>query len=128
MGYPLELKTITDHLRKRRFDLGLTQKEAAKKLEVTEDCYYLWEGNKALPQIHHMPNVIQFLGYMPYSVDTTTFKGKIKFYRLKKGLSHKKMGKILGVNATTVGAWENGTGAPYPENAAKLEELFRTIF
>lgn len=127
-GYPLELKTIADHLRKRRYDLDLIQKEAAKLLKVTEDCYYNWEGGKAFPQIQHMPKVIEFLGYLPMELDVTTFIGRVKYYRFVKGLSYKKMGKLLGVNATTVGAWENGTSLPHPDNSIKIEALFKAIF
>lgn len=127
-GYPLELKTIADHLRKRRYDLDLIQKEAAKLLTVTEDCYFNWEGGKAFPQIQYMPKITEFLGYMPVEIDVMVFMGKVKYYRFIKGLSHKKMGKLLGVDATTVGAWENGTSIPHPENSLKFEELFAAIF
>lgn len=126
--YPFELKTIADHLKKKRFDLELIQKEVAMKLGITEDCYYLWEGNKALPQVHHMPKIIAFLGYIPVSIDVSTIMGRIKYYRFMKGLSHKRMGKLLNVNATTIGAWENGVSIPHPENSKQLEGLFETIF
>ncbi len=128
VGYPLELRTISDHLRKRRLDLELTQKEAAKTLRVTEDCYNLWECSKVFPQVQHMPKIFAFLEYLPISIDKSTINGRIKYYRNIKGLSLKKMGKLLNVNATTVGAWENGNSIPHLENSIQLEALLSTIF
>lgn len=128
VDYPFELKSIADHLKKKRLDLDLTQKEVAIMIGVTEDCYYLWEGNKAFPQVQHMPKIIAFLGYLPISIDVSTIMGRIKYYRYINGLSHKKMGKLLNVNTTTVRAWENGDSFPHPENSIQLEALFETIF
>ena len=34
MAYPKALKTLGDHIRKRRLDLGLVQKHVAEQLEV----------------------------------------------------------------------------------------------
>ena len=35
-GYPVELRSIGDHIRKRRLDLGLLQIEVAVQIGVTE--------------------------------------------------------------------------------------------
>lgn len=108
--------------------MEMTQKGAATMIGVTEDCYFLWEGNKAFPQVQHMPKIIAFLGYLPISIDVSSIRGRIKYYRYIKGLSHKKMGQLLSVNSTTVGAWESGESIPHPENSKQLEALFETIF
>jgi DNA-binding XRE family transcriptional regulator len=42
-AYPKELKTIGDEIRKRRLDLGLTQKQVAGIIGVTESSIYNWE-------------------------------------------------------------------------------------
>jgi hypothetical protein len=46
---PNPLKTLGDHLRKRRLDLGLLQREVAKKLGVTTSCVWNSEGNATTP-------------------------------------------------------------------------------
>jgi len=42
-AYPKELKTLGQQLRKRRLDLGLTQKQVAEIIGVTESSVYNWE-------------------------------------------------------------------------------------
>lgn len=82
------------------------QKEVAKLIGVSEDCITYWENGRSEPQIQFIPYIIKFLGYMPLEIDISTLGGKIKDYRVRNGLSHKKMGKLFGVDATTIAAWE----------------------
>lgn len=42
-GYPQELLTIGDHIRKKRMDLGLLQREVAAKIGVAESTVWNWE-------------------------------------------------------------------------------------
>ena len=51
-----EVKTIGDHVRKRRIELGLFQKAVALKLKVSEDAVTYWENNRAIPMIHFSPS------------------------------------------------------------------------
>jgi hypothetical protein len=44
-GYPKSLNTIGDHIRKRRLDLKLLQKDISERLGVDETTIYLWEKN-----------------------------------------------------------------------------------
>jgi len=64
-AYPKVLNTLGDHIRKRRLDLKLTQKQAAKIIETNETSLMTWERNKRTPSISFMPKIIEFLGYMP---------------------------------------------------------------
>ena len=121
--YPTNPQTIGDHLLKRRLDLHLLQKDVAQQLGVTTDCITLWENGNSVPQIQHVPKIIAFLGSNPYMVKSKSLGGRIKNYRLLHGLSHKKLGKILGVDASTVGSWENGKFIPEQPTINRLEEL-----
>ena len=66
LPYPAELNTLGDHIRKRRLDLGLTQREVARKLGVTESTIWNWEANRSSRQLRFMPKIIAFLGYDPH--------------------------------------------------------------
>jgi transcriptional regulator with XRE-family HTH domain len=57
------LKTLGDHLRKRRLDLGLLQREVAQKLQVNQMTICNWEINRTSPQLRFIPRIITFLGY-----------------------------------------------------------------
>lgn len=87
-------------------DRKLMQKEVAKLIGVSEDCITYWENGRSEPQIQFMPYIIKFLEYVPITIDTSTIGGKIKEHRLKHGYSFKRMGEVLGVDASTVLAWE----------------------
>src|SRR5215467_7944704 len=47
--YPKNLKTLGDHIRKKRLELGLLQKEVASRMGVDAESIYRWETNRASP-------------------------------------------------------------------------------
>jgi DNA-binding XRE family transcriptional regulator len=60
-GYTLSTKTVGDHIRKKRLDLGLQQHEVAEAIGVTESTIWNWEhGTKPLAK--YLPKIIKFLG------------------------------------------------------------------
>lgn len=122
---PNECVTIGDHIRKKRMDLKLLQKDVARIINVTRDCISLWEKNHSVPQISHFPRIIKFLGYCPLEFDETTLSGRIKAYRWRNGLSNKRLGKLLKVDGSTILTWKNGTSIPQQEKLQKLEVLLR---
>jgi len=56
-------RTIGDHLRKRRLDLDLLQKDVAEIIGVTEVTISNWENNKNKPPSRYLKKIIDFLGY-----------------------------------------------------------------
>jgi DNA-binding XRE family transcriptional regulator len=121
--YPENPVSIGDHIRKKRMELKLLQKDVAKICGVTEDCITNWEKNRSVPQIQFFPNIISFLGYFPIDIDTNTFSGRLKFYRYKNGLSQKQLGKILNVDGATVCSWESDEFQPMRKTMTKLQTL-----
>lgn len=107
-----ENSPISDHIKARRLELKLRQEDAAKLLGVTDDSVRFWELGLSIPRIEHVPKVIEFLGYNPYPFETKTLGGRIRYYRLLHGLSHKKLGKLLGVDAATISTWETNKFKP----------------
>lgn len=123
--YPENPVSIGDHIRKKRIELKLHQKDVAKICGVTEDSITNWEKNRSKPKIQFLPHIIKFLGYAPFEVDMTTYQGKLKAYRYKNGLTHAQIGKIFDFNASTIGAWENGKHAPMKNELKKLQQLLK---
>ncbi len=105
-------------------DRKLLQRDVAKILNVSTDCITYWENNKTQPQVNYFPRIIEFLGFLPFEFGTSTFTGKLKAYRFRNGLSHKRLGKILNVDATTIRAWESGKRNPLKGMLAKLNKIF----
>jgi len=98
--------TIGEHIRKRRLSLSMKQEDVGKQIGVSTDSITYWENNRSIPMVHQMPQIVKFLGYDPLSIDDGDLTGQLKKYRFRHGLSHKKMGRLIGVDASTVGAWE----------------------
>ena len=60
-----KLNSLGDHIRSRRLDLRLFQKDVASQIGVSTDTIILWESNAATPQLRHIPKIVKFLGYNP---------------------------------------------------------------
>ncbi len=123
--YPENPITLGDHIRRQRIDRKLLQEDVAKAIGVSTDCITNWENNRNTPQIQFLPKIIEFLGYNPNHGDTSTFGEKVKRYRECNGLSHKKLGKLLGVDGSTIGSWENGESKPRPKIKTILERFLQ---
>lgn len=106
-------------------ELKLLQKDVAKILDVTGDSIINWEMNRSSPQIQFFPKIIEFLGYLPFKVDTSTLGGRLSACRQIHGHSIKSLGKLLKVNERTISAWESGENRPKERMLVKLGEIFR---
>ena len=60
--YPKQIKSLGDHIRVRRLDLKLLQKQVADCIGVDKITITNWEHRPAVPAIRYMPAIIQFLG------------------------------------------------------------------
>src|SRR5205807_7499294 len=96
-----------DHVRQRRLDLGLFQKQVAEQIGVDKTTVYNWECHKSSPQVHDMPGIIRFLGYNPLP-PPNSFRERLVWIRQALGLSQKVMAERLGIDTTTLGRIERG--------------------
>jgi DNA-binding transcriptional regulator YiaG len=122
-GLPLSLGHIGDHIKKKRLELGLTQKDVAVLLNLGEDTITYWENHRAVPMINHYPLVIKFLGYNPCEVEDNSLVSKLVQFRKIQGLSCKKLGKLLSVDASTIRSWELDKCKPQDRNLKKINKL-----
>jgi transcriptional regulator with XRE-family HTH domain len=60
------LETIGDHIKKRRMDLRLTQKELAKRLGVDKTTIQSWEKRRVRPSLVKIMKITEFLGCDPF--------------------------------------------------------------
>ncbi len=113
--YPYHPVSVGDHIKKRRMDLSILQKDVADQFGISLCTISNWENNEGEPQVNYFPAIIAFLGFLPLSIDTSTLGGRIKLHRYQQGLNHEDMGKLLGVDGTTVGGWERNEHVPHPK-------------
>lgn len=110
-----------DHLRARRLDLGLRQRDVAERLSVNVQTVGNWEVGRDTPDFWYMSRVVQFLGYDPRpKAETKSLRDELLAFRLKHGLTQKALAVRLQVNTCTISGWEGGKVAPTPECMAKI--------
>ena len=120
--YSDTLQTLGDHLRKRRLDLQLHQKEVATKLGCVADSLVGWEKNRHFPEFHYLPKIISFLGYNPLP-KPITIPEKIIHYRQVRGMSQAELAAEPRIDPSTLSRWENGTWS----KSSKTEAAFKRM-
>jgi transcriptional regulator with XRE-family HTH domain len=105
------MERIGDHIRKRRLDLGLTPSEAAGLIGVSPVTLRGWERGARTPRVRHIPAVIRFLRYVPFSEGATPGE-KYLAERRARGLTRREFAQRVGVDVSTVWRWEKGRTVP----------------
>ena len=124
--YPRELKTLGDHLRKRRLDLGLLQREVAERLGADKASVVNWESNATHPALHWRPRIIEFLGYAPWDPAWTPGE-RLRTAREAMGLSQRRVSDRLGVDQGTVAQWEGKGARPGREVLQRFRRLLASL-
>ena len=101
-AYPRELKTLGDHLRKKRLDLGLLQKEVAQRLGVDTASVTNWEKGHTSPRLHLIPRIIEFLGNVPFSGEGKSLGQHIVEMRRALGVRQEDLARQLSVDSSTL--------------------------
>jgi transcriptional regulator with XRE-family HTH domain len=98
-----ELKTLGDHIRKRRLEFGLLQREVADLLGADPQSVNAWERNYRQPSLRLLPAIRAFLGYDLENVPGDTPLGlRIASKRRRLGFSQKALARCLGIDEGTV--------------------------
>ena len=109
-AYPKKLVTIGDHIRRRRLDMGLFQKDLAVAIGVDTTTIYNWENRRTMPPLRFLPRIAHFLGYVPTPSMPSTLGEKVLQYRYLKGISQKDLAKRIGIDPTTLSRLERNRG------------------
>lgn len=94
-------------------DLGLEQREAARKTGVKLGSYVVWERDRAVPTAPWMGRLVGFLGYDPTPLPDD-FPGRLTALRRRAGLTQAKFSRKVGVDPSTASSWEQGITIPPP--------------
>ena len=105
-AYPKKPMTMGDHVRRRRLDLKLTQKQAAGVVGADKTTVWNWESNRTEPLTKHLPSIILFLGYSPLEASGESLGERLRDYRRKTGFSQKKLAKAIGIDPSTLSKLE----------------------
>jgi DNA-binding XRE family transcriptional regulator len=100
-------QTVRDHLKARRLDLGMFQKDVAEQLGIDHFTLINWEKNRTEPAVTCYPAILAFLGYDP-TPKPETIGEHIKARRRALGWTIAKAAEELGVDPTAIFHWEHG--------------------
>jgi transcriptional regulator with XRE-family HTH domain len=109
-------------LRRRRLDLGISQRKLAERLGVSKRSIQTWERNQVKPS---RTLALELRGYLqlPVPPHPTALAGRLMAFRKARRLTHEAMARLLGVHTSTVIRWETGKASPTTALIGKLETL-----
>ena len=120
-----EPQTLGEHIRKRRLQLGLTQKAAGELLGINSWTVLNWEKGKTEPPVEAMPGIKGFLGYNPFP-KPKSLSDRLLAVRRFKGWTIKEAARRLGVDEATWGHWEK-TGIPWKRHQAIVRTFLSAL-
>ena len=126
-AYPNDIRTLGDHLRGRRLDLGLLQRDVAAESGVSAATVKNWETNRAEPETRYLPAIIDFLGHCPYTT-TPSFREWLRQCRTSLGLSQETLASELRIDESTIAGWERGDHRPTKSRLESLRGFFAGDF
>jgi transcriptional regulator with XRE-family HTH domain len=98
--YPKEINSLGDHIRTRRLNLKLLQRQVAEHIGVNAATITNWERNASNPVVRYMPAIIKFLGYDPLP-PASSLPEHLAAARRELGLTQRRMAERLGVDPST---------------------------
>jgi len=110
---------LGDHLRAKRIESGLTQKQLCTQLGCGHLSLGQWELNQHQPSIRHIPKIVEFLGFDPFPEPTDPV-AKLRKIRMLNGWNYKKTATMVGVDPCSLTAWERGEHHPTKDSLVKI--------
>ncbi|MBZ0158987.1 MAG: helix-turn-helix domain-containing protein [bacterium] len=124
-GYPAHPRSLGEHLRKRRLDLGLFQNQVANQLGVDEMTVVYWEKARIKPSVRQLPKLVTFLGYVPFECPPDPL-GRLRYCKLIHGLSYGDLARALGTDDSVVTGWLAWKHRPSPRSVERIDAFLRT--
>ena len=120
-----EARSIGEHIRKRRLELRLSQREAARRLGLSWRTVFNWENGKTKPAVESIPAIIEFLGRDPFG-NADSLSDRLAAARRTRGWTIKQAAEQLGVDEGTWGRWEK-TEIPSKRYQAMAEAFLEAL-
>lgn len=111
--------SLGDHLRKRRHELGLFQRDAAREIGCATWTYLTWETGKKQPTFPQWPGIIRFLGYDPH-LEPVSLGEQLRAAYRRLGLPQKHAARAIGMDPATLYRYEAGDWVPGSDRTRRL--------
>jgi transcriptional regulator with XRE-family HTH domain len=113
-------QTLGEHLKKRRRELGLLQREAGELMGVSAETVANWEKGRTEPVISQFKPVVAFLGYDP-TPKPQTLAERVAAKQRRLGVSLDQVARHLGWDPGTLNRYLDGTWRISPDRLKALE-------
>jgi transcriptional regulator with XRE-family HTH domain len=113
-------QTLGGHLKKRRRQLGLLQREAAIRLGVSTETVVNWENGRTGPVAAQFRPVVVFLGYDP-TPKPQTLGERLEAKQRSLGVSLAQVARYLGWDPVSLRRYLDGTWRISLDRLAALE-------
>lgn len=113
--------TLGDHLRRRRLELGLYQKDVAAQIGVTTSSIWNWEHGWSIT-LRCMPKVFEFLGYNPIPCPKGLME-RLAWYKQVNGLDLEQLGAEMGRDPEQLPDWLSSRHKPCQRNQEEVERF-----
>jgi transcriptional regulator with XRE-family HTH domain len=108
-------------------DRGLWQEHITAELGISVSTICNWEGNHTSVATRFLPKVLAFLGYDPRE-ESRQLGDRIRMLRERQGLSQAALAENLGLNVSTIVAWERGRVRKlFPKVKERFEEFLAEV-
>ena len=125
-GYPDKPQTIGQHIKKRRIELGLKQTEVAEQFGMHFTSLQLWERGIGIPGVKPLPNIVRFLGYVPFACGKTDGE-RFSFMRRSCGMTQDELARVLRFSPCTIRRWEQNLIENSPNFLKSFEALWKEL-
>ncbi len=119
-------QTLGEHIRRRRVELGLSQRAIAAHLGANVWTVLNWEKGCTKPPIGAMPGILAWLGYDPFPQPKTLSERMLGVRRVM-GWTIAQAASRLGVASAAWGAWERSGRVPWERYQQLLERFLSPI-
>jgi transcriptional regulator with XRE-family HTH domain len=103
------------------------QSDIAQIIGVTEASIWNWE-NGTQPHVKYIPNIIKFLGYIPFkSAETSDAMDRLKYVKRINGLTIKQLAKEIGCHYEQLMDWMGGKVRPGRKNLDMIEKFIEAL-
>ena len=80
-------------------------------MHLTRTCIHNWDHNRQQPASKYVPAILRFLGFQP-KLNNEAWAGRLLAGRARQGLTRAQAAFKMGVDASTLAAWESGEREP----------------
>lgn len=133
-------KIFTERLKELREKSGLTQKQVAERLNISQSAYAQWETGKLNPKKETIQKFADLFNvsydYLWYGTseaqitnaiietNSGTFPERLRQLRTKADLTQQQLADIVGTTQQNIAFWETGRQRPKQPSLVKLANYF----